>query len=180
MATKIVNHCFCFLQEPSGKKFLSSKWRNFVLQMEKFCPPNGEILSSKWRNFVLQMEKFRPPNGEISSSKSGEILSPKWRNFVPQVEKFCPPSGEILSPKQDILYQTYLQKIRINTRLFYVFFIHASCSEICIRLIRLIRLITGTPPPLDGRGAVPYPYRYLQKNQTTKKYQFLFRTSVKN
>ena len=88
MATKIVNHCFCFLQEPSGKKFLSSKWRNFV----------------------LQMEKFRPPNGEISSSKSGEILSPKWRNFVPQVEKFCPPSGEILSPKQDILYQTYLQK----------------------------------------------------------------------
>ena len=76
--------------------------------------------------------------------------------------------------KQDILYQTDLQKIRINTRLFYDFFIHFSCTEICIRLIRLIRLITGTPPPLDGRGAVPYPCRYIQKNQTTKKHQFLF------
>ena len=151
--------------------------------MEKFRPPNGEISSSKWRNFVLQMEKFRPPkmekfrppkmekfrppNGEISSSKSGEILSPKWRNFVPQVEKFCPPS-------KIYCIKLICKKIRINTRLFYDFFIHFSCTEICIRLVRLTRLITGTPPPLDGRGAVPYSYRYLQKNQTTKKYQFLF------
>ena len=52
---------FWFLQEPNGE-ILSPKRRNFVLP--------------KWRNFVPELEKFCPP--------SGEILSPKWRNFVPQ------------------------------------------------------------------------------------------------
>ena len=122
---------------------------------------------TKWRNFVPKTEKFRPPKVEKFCPRTGEILSPKWRNFVPQVEKFCPPN-------KIYCIKPICKKNRINTRFFYDFFIHFSCTEICIRLIRLIRLITGTPPPLDGRGAVPYSYRYLQKNQTTKKYQLLF------
>ena len=146
---------------PPNGEISSSKWRNFVLQKWR------NFVLQKWRNFVLQMEKFRPPKVEKFCPPSGEILSPKWRNFVPQVEKFCPPS-------KIYCIKLICKKIRINTRLFYDFFIHFSCTEICIRLVRLTRLITGTPPPLDGRGAVPYSYRYLQKNQTTKKYQFLF------
>ena len=111
------------------------------------------------RNFVPKTEKFRPPKVEKFCPRTGEILSPKWRNFVPQTRY--------------IVSNQFVKKSHKYT-IFLWFFIHFSCTEICIRLIRLIRLITGTPPPLDGRGAVPYPCRYLQKNQTTKKYQFFF------
>ena len=96
------------------------------------------------------------------------------RHFVPPSTTFCPPKHDILSPKHDILYQTnslknphkYTFFSQISTRFF-------ECRNLC-KTYKNYKTYNGKPPSLDGRGALPYSYRYLQKNKTTKKYQFLF------